>query len=1642
MSATCFPHPVVHLDADAFFAAVEQAADPRLRGRPVAVGGERRGIIASASYEARRLGVYTPMPTARARRLCPRLIVLPGDFAKYEQFSRWMFSYAYDFTPEVEVCSIDEGYFDLSGVRRPAVEVAATIRDAIRQSLKISVSEGIGSNKLISQIASKLHKPAAFECVPPGQEIPFLHPLPNQWLPGIGPKTAERLNAAGLALIRQVAATPVELLSLLVGRAAPQVKQFAQGIDERPVVPASEPAKSYSHQRTFAQDQTDETFLAAVLRRMADDLFTQARADGHSVRTLTVKVRYNDMAEDQAGESLHEPTDLETDVYAHLSRLLQRAWHRRVSVRLVALKLSNLYQAFPRTALPLDRASEQHEARRRLAGIVDRLRAERGYAVLLRGHDLLLRAGEPDPMTSGECRVPKAASEGDVACRDHELTRVRSAGFIRQGTADAAVRPDKSGVPGCRFTERAWLPARPPKGAIPLVVRSHYSFLNSTLAPAAIVAWAQQHDLPAIALCDQGNLHGAVEFALAAQAAGIRPILGAEIRLGAQPLWLYVENATGYANLCRLLSDTATATATRATEARRNLAVCERERVSGGQDCPRSVHRLAVAALANAGTDGLLAVSADLTLAPLFPGRFYRAITCRRELDRYEARASRLPAVPVVPVHYATRADRWKFEVVQSIRTLTLLRQTHPAKLLGGRYHFRAPSEWADLFGRHAELLVHTQELADRCRFAFVFGQPQFPDFQTPDGSTPRAFLRALVFRGLAARYGERGAATREGGRVTLAELRRQAEEELHMIHVVGYEEYFLVVWDILQACRGRGIEWITRGSAADSLVCYCLGISDVCPIRFELYFRRFLNAERMALNKLPDIDIDFPHDRKDDVLDLIFARYGRAHCAIVGGFSTFQARSAFAEVAKVLGVAEREVRRFTDHFPWRFGGGWQTNPPDAAPAPRPKAESGTQKTESLTLHSALSTPHSSESRLARLLRASPECADLPLAEEPYRSALIMAEFLAGVPRYPKMHPCGVVLSRQLLTELTPTFVASKGYPTTHFDMDAVEALGLVKMDILAQGGLAAMRDAKASLCEQGLVLDLQRFTVRRVLPSDAAGLSGALREPEPQTGHSSGPGAGSAPPASERFDDPAVWDLIASGQARAVHHIESPAMISLCRMCDVRDIDTLIAVVSVIRPGAANEDKKREFTRRYQGLSPVTYPHASLEPCLRSTFGLVVYEEHILQICEAFAGLPSGQADVLRRALVKEKLNVVAEIGREFGACARRRGRTEDEIERVWKLVTGFHGYAFCRAHSTAYGVEAYQSAWLKHYFPAEFLAAVLTQGKGFYRPLVYVLECWRLGIPLLPPWVNEPGPAFRVVPTASVAPAVASPPPGTIKRRGGSAIRVPVTYIQSLTRATQERLLAERAREPFASLADFHRRVQPTPDEMETLIRAGACDGFGGTRCEQFWEAQHLRARGEHGGGAEQGWLIPPPSAFMRREPDTEPGSETASPQESIPHSPALPDSRLHLPLLQEPTRLQRLRWEMELLGFPASGHPFELYPDTAWETYCPVTRLGEFVGEEVTLCGLVVEDRVHHQVTGEPMKFLTLADWTGMVETELFAPTYRAYGLTTVRYPVLEVTGRVEPFENGRGYTLRVLRAGRPRRRTHAMLSASSS
>ena len=1394
---------ILHLDADAFFASVEQASDSRLRKKPVAVGGSARGVVSSASYEARRYGITSAMPVARARRLCPKLIVIPGDFEKYEHFSRMMFSYAYDFTPAVEVGSIDEGYADLGGNRKKAPEdIAAVIRRAVRETLRITLSGGVGANKLVSQVASKLRKPDALIAVPPGTEREFLAPLDNHWLPGIGPLLSRTLRDAGLPRITDIAATPPDQLSLFAGKSARELWNFAHGRDERPVVPDSPAAKSYSEQTTFESDITDEAYALAILRGMADRLFAKARAEGQAARTITVRIRYNDFDESQRSQSLDEPTDLETQVFGLIATLLRKAWERRVSLRLVSLKLGNLYKACLFQELDLFPSARNSTVLHRAAGAVDVIRERHGRSAILRGHDLWLR---------GQNGRPRETLREDPA--EYRTERGRPARMGKVGGQDARAPVSRSPTNFLNF-------------------RSCYSFMDSLLTPEMIVQLAADAGCETVGICDP-NLHAAVPFYQAAKAAGLRPIIGAEITVAGVKYSAYTQNQAGYANLCRLLSE----------------KTISRDMWEG--------HR-----------SGLVVRDSE------------------------------------PPIRMAKPSDSLSLRILQSIRTLTLLDEPHSQKT-GGISFAKA---------RGSGEVIESD-------FAFDFKTLRFPDFHPPDACTPQEFLSRLAHAGLKKRYPS-------------ADHRAQLETELAIIAEVGYAEYFLTVWDLLQDCRRAGIEWITRGSAADSLVCYCLGISDVCPVRFELYFQRFLNRDRMALNKLPDIDVDFPHDRKDDVVNRLFEKYRPGHVAAVGGFNTFHARSALAEIAKVLGLSDHQARRLTEHLPF-----------------------------------------ASARNAAEAAGVTTAAADGLFDDEPAKTALRLAALLDGLPRHAKIHPCGIVLSRHPIHELTPTFLSNKGWPATHFDMDAVEDVGLVKLDILAQGGLSVLRDATQTLAARGVSV---AFDNR-------------------------GP-----------WEDPAVWDIIATGRARGVHHIESPAMTSLEKMCGCRDIDTLIAIVSVIRPGAANTLRKETFARRALGIEAPSFPHPSLERCLRSTHGVIAYEEHILQIAHDFAGMPAGRADILRRALVKVQNAKIEEMRGEFCGFARRRGRTEEEIRAVWELVHGFRGYAFCRAHSTAYALEAWQAAWMKTYHPADFLAAVLTHGKGFYSLLAYSLECRLLGIGFLPPDVN------RGMPVTSFRP------------EGPTAIRIPVSAIKGIserllktlasqieTRGRPARMEGDGGQDarapnfkntPFASIADFADKTNCTEIDLRLLLRAGAFDSLCSSRADGIWQIRKYIVQGIQIQRFDNIKLPKSPcrDGSANRLSDEKQITTTAS------------------------TRLDRLRDEMELLGFTVSGHPLELWPDVPWETYCPICDIGLHANRRVTICGLVIADRFHQQSNGQPMKFLSLCDHTGMLETEMFASAYRRFGLETLRHPVLEMTGTVIPFDGDRGFSLRIEAVRRPRHR----------
>jgi DNA-directed DNA polymerase III PolC len=782
------------------------------------------------------------------------------------------------------------------------------------------------------------------------------------------------------------------------------------------------------------------------------------------------------------------------------------------------------------------------------------------------------------------------------------------------------------------------------------------------------------------------------------------------------------------------------------------------------------------------------------------------------------------------------------------------------------------------------------------------------------------AFVKLLAQSGALWRYAGGSAQVLLGHKTpTEAPLRSEIpknvmdrlEHELRIVEQVGYADYFLIVWDICREAAWRGIPFLARGSAADSLLCYVLGISTVCPLRFQLYFERFLNPERMKFSKLADIDLDFPWDQRDEIMQYVFDRWGHAHVAMIGGFSRYQARMAVADIGKTLGLSEQEVRYFTKRL-----------------------------------------PRVSADMIAASLDQNVRLKEVPLHEEPYDLVIELAKRLTDMPRHPMMHPCGIVISREPLRRITPLLSSGRGWQMTQYGMDAVEDLGMVKIDLLGQAGLSVLRDVLQRVAE--------RYGERICL------------ETLP-------------------WEDARTWEMIATGGARGIHHIESPAMTTLLVQSNCRDMDCLCAIVSVIRPGAADESKKLMFTRRHQGLEPVEYPHPSLEPYLRDTYGLLVFEEHILMVAHHFAGMNLGRSDVLRRELVKMKNpEKLIELGYEFRDCALALGRTEEEVRQVWRTLVAFHGYMFNKAHSASYAVEAFQGAWLKARYPAIYMAAVLSNQRGFYTPLFYSLECRRLGLRFLLPDVNAASLHFEAEGSPGHAP---------------QAIRIPWRRIKGLSHHTLQQWQQALKNGPFRQVEDFMRRVMPHDSEVPLLIDSGVLDTFLGanTRAHLFWKLKRLQHQ-------------------MLRVPS---GAADELLGLEMPCQPTSEDSP-HLWDLTPPAPRQQAEREWELFGLPVTTTPWEvLGPHVRWDTYCSVARLGRFLGQKVTLCGLIVQTRHNHTLRGEVMLFFTLADASGYVECTVFPRVYRRFGHHLLQHRLVAITGRVEPFDNQKGQTLNVQR-----------------
>ncbi len=1055
--------------------------------------------------------------------------------------------------------------------------------------------------------------------------------------------------------------------------------------------------------------------------------------------------------------------------------------------------------------------------------------------------------------------------------------------------------------------------------------------------------------MPAVALTDTDGLYAAVPFYQAAKKAGVKPIVGVVLDVewsqdrreiprfarndGNKPsttLVLLAADMEGYSNSCQLVTLRHLST----TKLAQNAAAAE---IDGRPVTLQELaeHSRGVIALCSATSHESLVTSHFSQLKEIFGDRLYIEVQhlspgdgrVLREAERI-GRELGVPLVATNNVHFLRPAEHLHHRAVNAIRTGGLLTTVAPPEITTGEAWFKPAAEMQKCFSDHPEWLQATLEIAERCNLQLELGKLIFPEFPVPDNESAFSYLWKLSFEGARKRY-----------KPLRPEVLSRLTHELEVIETLHLAPYFLLVWDIVEEARRRGIPAVARGSAASSIVTYCLGISCVCPLRWGLYFERFLNEQR---GDCPDIDIDICGARRDELLDYVYEHWGAEHVAMIGSFITMHARLAVREIAKVFGVPPGEVNRFTKRL-----------------------------------------PHRPVREILQAIRGLPECRDLPIDDEPWKTILQVALRLDDTPRHLGIHPCGTVISARPLTRLTPLERATKGIVVTQYDMNAIEALGLIKMDLLGQRGFTTMS------------LALDNVEKAKTGSNDNTKIAPDGTTPCPK-------------PREIDFDaipenDPATCEVIAAGRTMGVFQIESPAMRGLLRTMKARTLEEVAQALALIRPGAAEYGSKELFLKRLRKQEKFTFAHPELETILGDTLGVCIFQEQVMQISQTLGKMSLAEAALVRRASAKFSGRSDRDRLRgKFLKAAAMMGLTSQQREETWMMVEKFAGFAFCKAHAATYADISYRMTYLKTHHPAEFLAAMCSAGAGFYHVSAYVEEAKRWGIAVRLPSVNR----SRMEYTAEAG------------ENGKRALRVGLMQVKGLRVETITAI--QRTREEdgeFQSLEDFLSRVPVERDEIESLIKCGAFDEMSDeartmTRPELLWRWNLLQAAGR---GAQlgaprlrsgQGLVLPEKTERLFAE---------ASATDAI----GVTLAEMQMP---EYTLEQKLRYEREILEICVSGHPLDFVPRNGegWSDELPGLR-----GKRVTLCGWVVTYRHVGTKNYRNMMFVTLEDQRGVYEVVLFPDAYDRYGGLVFETRLMRVTGRVEQDGQIKGEKLEALK-----------------
>jgi DNA polymerase III subunit alpha len=1037
-----------------------------------------------------------------------------------------------------------------------------------------------------------------------------------------------------------------------------------------------------------------------------------------------------------------------------------------------------------------------------------------------------------------------------------------------------------------------------------LHVHTDYSLLDGACETSELLDEASRQKMPAVAITDHGNLFAAANFFYEASKRDVKPIVGCEVYVargsrhdrgektngsngqeraegepgarGSNHLVLLCESLEGYHNLIKLVS------------AGFLEGFYYKPRIDYDLLSKHSKGLIALSAcLRGPVTEAVVEEKFDLArenayrLRDIFgKGNFFleiqdQGLEIEKSVNPELVRLSKESGIALVATndcHYLRHDDAHAQEVMLCIQTGKTMSDAHRMKFQTDQFYFKSAVEMAQVFGELPDALSRTVDIAHRCNVKVERIPTPFPEFKVPAGHTPGSYFEKVVREGFASRVPILERQAQQGMlRNPLSEYEKRLTSEIEMIQKMRYEGYFLIVWDFIHYARTQDVPvGPGRGSAAGSLVSYALRITDVDPLQYNLLFERFLNPERVSM---PDIDIDFCMRRRGELIDYVTQKYGRENVAQIITFGTMAAKAAIKDVGRAMDIPYGEVDRLAKLVPTTLG---------------------------ITLDTALAE--------------APQLKAAINADERMKDLMAVALRLEGLARHASTHAAGVVISPRPLTDVVPVYKTSRDEITTQYDMNALERIGLLKMDFLGLTTLTVLQDTVRTIGQnRGVQVDLDNLAL----------------------------------------DDVDTYKLFARGDTTAIFQFESHGMRDILRRYQPTRIEDLTALNALYRPGPIQGGMIDDFIKRKHGTTKVSYELPQLKDILEETYGVILYQEQVMQIANRLASFSLGEADILRRAMGKKKKEEMAAQRAKFMAGCANNKIPDKKGERIFNLMEEFAGYGFNKSHSCAYALLAYQTAYLKTHYPVEFMAALLTSEAGNTDKTVkYINEARGMSISILPPDVNESDLYFTPI---------------------GEAIRFGLAAIKNVGENTAKAIRESRlAQGEFHSLYEFCERIESrflNKRVFESLIKSGAVDSLGSRESMlasvddavmALQRATRVRESGQHGlfGTA----AAPAPLAFEMRE--AEPWSEE-----------------------------ERLASEYAMLGFYVSGHPLAKYASRLQElkTVSLAEIEGQRNGKEVAVGALIVGVRPMRSRKGARWAIYTLQDMTGVQELLAFPESF---------------------------------------------------